>query len=108
MPRGRGATQAEVPRGHGMDKDAQARGELQAALGLLRAGSSLRKVSKMRDTFGQVFPNCQGLDPESPWRVPFTTPPSQRASAPAWQSQSCLGLCAGRTQSPCLPVLSGP
>ena len=42
------------------------RGGLQAALGLPRAGSSLREVSKMGDVFGQVFQNCQGLDTDSP------------------------------------------
>ena len=41
-------------------------GGLQAVLGLPRAGSSLKEVSKMRDAFGQVFQNCQGLDTESP------------------------------------------
>ena len=40
--------------------------------------------------------------------MPLSTPPAQRASAPTWKSQWCLGQHAGRIQSPCLPVLSGP
>lgn len=49
---GLGHTQAGMRHGRGMDRDAMAETESQAALEILRMVSSLREVSRVRATFG--------------------------------------------------------
>lgn len=90
-----------------MDRDSKAGGEFQAALGILRRGWSLRELSKMRAAFGQVFQSCQGLDRESPRRVPFITLPAQRASVLPGRAGRALGSTRAGPRAPACPFFPG-